>query len=76
MLVVALIAFGLLLAAGARGVYALTDDDVGAAVQGIWSAYAGDLITWPLVTAGLGLVRGRGFGARRASHRSRPGHAV
>ncbi len=42
-------------AASAESGYALADGDVGPAVKGVWSAYAGDLVTWALVFCALGL---------------------
>ena len=50
-----LLALRALMAAGAQGGYALAQDDVGPAVEGVWDAYAGDLLTWALVLTGLAL---------------------
>jgi len=44
--------------ANAQAGYALTQGDVSPAVEGVWNAYAGDLVTWTLVCAVLGLGLG------------------
>ena len=56
LIVVALMVFEQVVAANAQGGYALADDDVGPAVEGVWSAYAGDLVTLALVFAVLSLA--------------------
>ena len=62
LLVVALLVFEQVVAANAQGGYALAEDDVSPAVEGVWSAYAGDLVTC-------------GARVRRAGARPRPGSA-
>ena len=54
-LVLSLLLLRELMAAGATGGYALAQDDVSPAVEGVWDAYAGDLLTWALVLAGVAL---------------------
>ena len=49
LLLVALLVSKQVVAATAQSGYALADGDVGPAVKGVWSAYAGDLVTWALV---------------------------
>jgi hypothetical protein len=39
-----------------QGAYLLSGDDVDAAVEGVWGAYAGDLTTWAVAVAALGAV--------------------
>ncbi|HEU0024974.1 MAG TPA: hypothetical protein VFQ12_10100 [Thermoleophilaceae bacterium] len=58
LLVVLLVLFGDVVVEGVRGDYVLSGDDVGPAAEGVWSAYTGDLTTWALVLAGLGLGSG------------------
>jgi hypothetical protein len=63
LLVASLLLLRELMAAGAQGGYALAQDDVSPAVEGVWDAYAGDLLTWALVLTGMAvgivLVSGR-----------------
>jgi hypothetical protein len=58
-----LLALRELMAAAARGGYALAQDDVSPAVKGVWNAYSGDLLTWAValtgVALGIALVSGR-----------------
>ncbi|MBN1529899.1 MAG: hypothetical protein JW895_12620 [Thermoleophilaceae bacterium] len=56
LLVLGLLLLRELMAAGAQGGYALAQDDVSPAVEGVWDAYAGDLLTWALVLTGLALL--------------------
>jgi hypothetical protein len=68
LLVVALLVFKQVVAANAQGGFALAEDDVSPAVEGVWSAYAGDLVTSALVLAvlALGLAAGSAWTARRS----------
>jgi hypothetical protein len=50
-----LLALQELMAAGARGGFALAQEDVSPAVKGVWNAYAGDLLTWAVVLTGVAL---------------------
>ena len=54
-LVLSLLLLRELMAAGATGGYALAQDDVSPAVEGVWDAYAGDLLGWALVLTGVAL---------------------
>ncbi len=56
LLVVTLLVLEQVVAANAQSGYALADDDVSPAVEGVWSAYAGDLVTAALVFAVLALA--------------------
>ena len=51
----ALLVFRQVAVASAQGGYALADGDVGPAVEGVWNAYAGDLLTLALVCAVVAL---------------------
>jgi hypothetical protein len=56
LLAVALVVIGEAVASRANGRYALSGDDVEPAAEGVWSAYAGDLVLWALLLTLLALV--------------------